>query len=154
MPKQNEKNSLPDWDKVLSASAHLQEILPEAVLVDGTASVIYAEHRLSSDADHILVDLRTHFDTVLEQLESVAGWKTARINRPVLILGNLDGIETGVRQLIREQPLEKQQITVRGNKITLPTPHEMLRIKKVFILDILFSGSMFMIVFLPRLLLL
>jgi len=43
---------------------------------------------------------------VLAALESVAGWKTARLKRPVLILGNLDGIETGVPQLIRDEPLE------------------------------------------------
>ena len=132
MPKQ--KNQMPDWEQVLSASAHLQEILPEAVLVGGTASVIYAGHRLSSDADHILTDLKTHFDEVLEQLESVAGWKTARLKRPVLIFGSLDGIETGVRQLIRQAPLEKQELLLKGNKITLPTPHEMLRIKGILIL--------------------
>jgi hypothetical protein len=60
---------------------------------------------MSTDADHILTDLRQRFDRVLAELESVAGWKTARIRRPVQILGSLDGIETGIRQLIREQPL-------------------------------------------------
>lgn len=35
-------------------------------------------------------------------------------------------IETGVRQLIRQTPLEKQELLLKGNKITLPTPHEML----------------------------
>lgn len=134
MQKQKEKNFLPDWEDVLSASAHLQEIIPEAVLVGGTACVIYARHRISTDADHVVTDLKTHFDNILETLESVAGWKTARINRPVLILGSLDGIETGVRQLIRNAPLEKQTILLGNNKITLPTPHEMLRIKGILIL--------------------
>jgi hypothetical protein len=54
----------------------------------------------------VLPDLRNHFDKILAQLEAVAGWKTARVQRPIQILGNLDGIETGIRQLIREQPLE------------------------------------------------
>ncbi|CCG19936.1 conserved hypothetical protein [Taylorella asinigenitalis 14/45] len=134
MQKQKEKNYLPDWEDVLSASAHLQEIIPEAVLVGGTASVIYARHRISTDADHVVTDLKTHFDNILETLESVSGWKTARINRPVLILGSLDGIETGVRQLIRNAPLEKQTLLLGNNKITLPTPHEMLRIKGILIL--------------------
>jgi hypothetical protein len=105
MPK-NTAPPLPDWELVLSAAAHLQRILPDAVLVGGTASAMHAGHRFSRDADHVLTDLRVHFDDVLAQLESVAGWKTARVQRPVQILGNLDGIETGVRQLIREQPLE------------------------------------------------
>jgi hypothetical protein len=79
--------------------------------------------------------LRQRFDDVLAQLESVAGWRTARVNRPVLIPGSLDGIETGVRQLIREQPLQTQQINVSGVKLTIPTQEEMLRIKGVLILN-------------------
>lgn len=90
-------STLPDWEQVLSSAAHLQRILPEAVLVGGTASALYAKHRMSADADHVLNNLRSRFDAILVELESVAGWKTARINRPVLILGSLDGIETGVR---------------------------------------------------------
>jgi hypothetical protein len=45
---------LPDWELVLSSSARLQRILPDAVLVGGTASAIHAEHRFSRDADHVL----------------------------------------------------------------------------------------------------
>ena len=129
---------LPEWDRVLSAAAHLQTILPDAVLVGGSASALYAAHRMSVDADHVLTDLRSRFDAVLTALESVAGWKTARIQRPVQILGKLDGIETGIRQLIRETPLETQResISIQGVsiEITLPTPAEMLRIKAVLIL--------------------
>ncbi len=126
--------TLPEWERVLASAARLQRILPEAVLVGGSASVVYAKHRLSTDADHILTDLRERFDQVLAKLESVAGWKTARISRPVQILGSLDGIETGVRQLIRDEPLETVQIEYQGQKITLPTEAEILRIKGVLIL--------------------
>ena len=77
------KPPLPEWERVLSAAAHLQRILPDAVLAGGTAAAIYAGHRLSTDADHVLTDLRSRFDTVLAELESVAGWTTARIARPV-----------------------------------------------------------------------
>ncbi len=125
---------LPDWELVLSSAAHLQRILPDAVLVGGTASAIHAEHRFSRDADHVLTDLRVRFDTVLAQLESVAGWKTARVQRPVQILGSLDGIETGVRQLIREAPLETTVLDYHGERLTVPTDHEILRIKGVLIL--------------------
>lgn len=125
---------LPEWERVLSAAAHLQRILPDAVLTGGTAAAIYAGHRLSTDADHILADLRNRFDTVLAELESVAGWTTARVARPVQILGSLDGIETGVRQLIRNTPLDTQQIDVAGVTVTVPTEAEILRIKGVLIL--------------------
>ncbi|HOU12825.1 MAG TPA: hypothetical protein PKZ84_06885 [Anaerolineae bacterium] len=124
----------PDWEQVLAAAAHLQCILPGAVLVGGSAAAVYAHHRLSTDADHILPDLRQHFDHVLAELEAVAGWKTARVKRPVQILGNLDGIETGVRQLIRSEPLETTQVEFQGEIITLPTEAEMLRIKGALIL--------------------
>ena len=124
---------LPDWELVLSSAAHLQRILPDAVLVGGTASAIHAEHRFSRDAD-VLTDLRSRFDDVLKELESVAGWKTARVQRPVQILGSLDGIETGVRQLIRDEPLETTIVDYRGERITVPTEGEILRIKGALIL--------------------
>lgn len=125
---------LPEWEAVLSSAAHLQRIIPDAVLVGGTASSVFAQHRISLDADHVLTDLSDRFDKVLADLESVAGWKTARVRRPVLILGSLDGIETGVRQLIRSAPLETVDVSYRGLRIKLPTETEMLRIKGVLIL--------------------
>lgn len=126
---------LPDWDRLLAAAARLQEILPGTVLVGGTAAAAHEGHRLSVDADHVLADLRGRFDEILAQLESVAGWKTARVRRPVLVLGSLDGIETGIRQLIRAAPLETETIALPvGGTVTLPTRAEMLRIKAILIL--------------------
>ncbi len=125
---------LPEWERLLSSAARLQRILPGAVLVGGTAAAIHAEHRFSQDADHVLIDLRERFDDVLEQLESVAGWRTARLARPVQILGSLDGIHTGVRQLIRTEPLETTALDVDGAALTIPTEAEILRIKGVLIL--------------------
>lgn len=125
---------LPDWERVIFAAAHLQRIIPDAVLVGGTASALHAGHRVSLDADHVLEDLARRFDEVLAQLESVAGWKTARVQRPVQILGSLDGILTGVRQLVRDAPLETEILAWRGHRIELPTTAEMLRIKAVLIL--------------------
>jgi hypothetical protein len=130
----NSTSELPEWEQVLSSAAHLQRILPGAVLVGGTAAAIYAGHRFSTDADHVLTDLRQQFDRVLADLESVAGWKTARVRRPVQILGSLDGIETGVRQLIRDWPLDTTEIERFGQRLTVPTLAEMLRIKAVLIL--------------------
>jgi hypothetical protein len=130
----NSTSDLPEWEQVLSSAAQLQRILPDAVLVGETAAAIYAGHRFSQDADHVLTDLRLRFDQVLADLESVAGWKTARIRPPVQILGSLDGIETGVRQLIRDEPLDTTEIERFGQRLTVPTLPEMLRIKAVLIL--------------------
>lgn len=131
MPK---RTAPADWERVLSSAARLQRILPDAVLVGGTASAIHAGHRFSRDADHVLTDLRAEFDDVLAQLESVAGWKTARVQRPVQILGSLDGIQTGVRQLIRDEPLETTVVDIHGERIVVPSDAEILRIKGVLIL--------------------
>ena len=60
--------------------------------------------------------------------------KPSRVNRPVQILGSLDGIETGVRQLIRDEPLETMEVEYHGQKVRLPTVPEMLRIKAALIL--------------------
>lgn len=130
MPAKN----LPEWEEVLSAAARLQHYLPDAVLVGETAAAYFAEHRMSIDADHVLPDLQKKFDQVLAEIESVAGWKTARVQRPVQILGSLDGIETGIRQLMRDQPLETTAVDFKGKKIVLPTEEEILRIKGVLIL--------------------
>lgn len=64
-------NMAPNWENVLSSAARLQRILPDAVLVGGTASAVYAKHRLSTDADHVLIDPRERFDQVLAELETV-----------------------------------------------------------------------------------
>jgi hypothetical protein len=67
-------------------------------------------------------------------LEAAAGWRTARVNRPVLILGSLDGIETGIRQLIRAEPLETTTLSLGNQQITIPTEAEVLRIKGFLLL--------------------
>ncbi len=77
---------------------------------------------------------RVRFDEVCQQLESVAGWRTARVARPVQILGSLDGVQTGVRQLIRTEPLETTTLDWEGAALTIPTEAEILRIKGVLIL--------------------
>ncbi len=130
--KKDSVRQLPDWELVLSSTARLQRILPDAI--GDTASAIHVEHRPSHDADQVQSDLRERFDEVFAQLESVAGLKTARVKLPVQILGSLDGIETGVRQLIRDEPLETTMFVYRGQSITVPAANEILRIKGVLIL--------------------
>lgn len=119
----------PEFDDVLGAAARLQGILEGAVLVGGTAAAHHAGHRVSFDDDHVLTDLRQRYDDVLEALEATDGWATARVQRPVLILGNLDGIETGVRQLVRRRPLEVEEVRAAGQRLRIPTLPEMARVK-------------------------
>jgi hypothetical protein len=124
----------PEFREVLAAAAHFQELFADAVLVGGTAAAHHAGHRVSFGADHVVGDLRERFDTLLDALEATDGWATARVRRPVLILGKLDGVETGIRQLIRQRPLEVEEVAVAGKTVRIPTLEEMTRIKAWLVL--------------------
>jgi len=123
-----------EFREVLQAAARLQEILPDAVLVGGSAAAHHAAHRVSLDDDHVLTDLRERFEDVLRALEETEGWVTARVRPQVLILGSLDGVETGIRQLIRRRPLEVEEVRVGDRSLRVPTLEEILRIKAWLVL--------------------
>lgn len=120
----------PDLVRVLESAARLQEIVPDAVLVGGSAAALWASHRTSFDHDHVLADLSERFDAVLDAIEATDGWVTNRVTPGKIILGELGDIETGVRQLIRSRPLEVTGVPLpSGQTLRVPTPDEILRIK-------------------------
>lgn len=119
---------------VLASAAHLQRLIPDAVLVGGSAAALYAGHRDSRDHDHVLEDLRDRFDLVLDAIESEGEWVTNRVVPGKLILGRLGGIEAGVRQMIRRRPLEVVEVEIEGaGTLRVPTAAETLRIKAFLI---------------------
>ncbi len=114
----------------MESAAHLQRLVPDAVMVGGAAAVLYAEHSESRGYDHVVADLADRFEMVLEAVEEDEGWATNRVTPGKVILGNLDGIEAGVRQMIRKMPLEVTTVSVpSGGEVTVPTIEETLRIK-------------------------
>jgi hypothetical protein len=120
----------PELVRVLESAARLQEVVPDAVLVGGSAAALWANHRFSFDHDHVLEDLSTRFDAVLEAIEATDGWVTNRVTPGKIILGDLGDIESGVRQLIRNRPLEVTEVSLpSGHVLRVPTPDETLRIK-------------------------
>lgn len=115
---------------VWESASRLQELVPDAVLVGGSAAALYAAHRNSYDHDHVLRDLRDRFDAVLDALESEGEWVTNRVRPGKLILGRLGDIEAGVRQMIRARPLETAEVALAsGRTLRVPTAEETLRIK-------------------------
>jgi hypothetical protein len=115
---------------LLESAAHLQRLVPGAILVGGSAAILYADHRESRDHDHVVADLADRFEMVLEAVEGDEGWATNRVTPGKVILGNLDGIEAGVRQMIRKVPLEVTAVSVpSGGEVTVPTIEETSRIK-------------------------
>lgn len=118
------------FDRILQSAARLQQLVPDAVLVGGSAAVLYAGHRISYDHDHVVADLSDRFDAVLEALEADPEWVLNRAVPGKILLGSLGGIETGVRQLIRRHPLETQVVELPdGATVVAPTAEETLRIK-------------------------
>ena len=119
----------PSLEEVLEKAAQLQELVPGAVLVGGSAAALYAHHRQSFDHDHVVADLAERFDTILEHLEALGDWSMTRAQPGKIILGELGGIETGVRQLLRSRPLESTEVELGGRRLAVPTAAEILRIK-------------------------
>lgn len=119
----------PSLDDVLEKAVQLQELVPGAVLVGGSAAALYAHHRQSFDHDHVVADLAERFDTILENLEALGDWSMMRAQPGKIILGQLGGIETGLRQLLRGRPLETADAEVNGKRLVVPTAAEILRIK-------------------------
>lgn len=106
---------LPDWELLLSAAAGAPGAWVSGLVGDEAAA-------------------RARMDSARTQLESIAGWKGARVPCPVHVPGGLDDIETSVRQLVRDEPLETMVLDYLGDGVTVPTDAEVLRIKAVLIL--------------------
>mgnify|MGYP007080472276 CR=1 FL=1 len=124
-----------EWAGILRAGVQAQRLVPGAVCVGGTAAALYAGHRVSLDTDHLLTELRDHFEDVRARLEAQPGWKTARVNPPVLILGSIGGVEVGFRQLKRSLPLETQTWLTEAGPLVVPTLDEMLGMKAFLAYD-------------------
>lgn len=124
--------------EVLESAARLQQVVPDAVLVGGSAAALHAGHRESFDHDHVLVDLDQRYAQVLEAVEASEGWATSvRASRPPLtIMGSLDGVQAGLRNLRRTRPLETVSIDVApGTSVIVPTLEEMLRVKAYLVVQ-------------------
>ena len=116
--------------RLFEDAALLQEKVPNAVLVGGSVSALYAGHRLSFDHDHVVQDLRERFNVVLEALEADPEYVVNRITPGKIVLGEHGDIEYGIRQLIRNVPLEVTEVELWNNKrVRVPTLEEAIRIK-------------------------
>ena len=124
--------------RVLESAARLQHLVPDAVLVGGSAAALHAGHRESFDHDHVLVDLDQRYAQILDAVEASDGWATSvRASRPPMtIMGSLDGIQAGLRNLRRTRPLETVSIEVApGANVTAPTAEEALRVKAYLVVQ-------------------
>jgi hypothetical protein len=128
----------PDFVALLESAARLQQLVPGAVMVGGSAAALHAHHRFSTDHDHVLEDLQDRYEAVLDAVEASEGWATAvGVSKPPLtILGSQAGYEAGIRQLRRTRPLETQRFTLpSGATLTVPTLDETIRVKGYMVIQ-------------------
>ncbi len=128
----------PTLRQVLASAARLQEVVPDAVLVGGSAAALHAGHRDSFDHDHVLADLVDRYQAVLEAVEATEGWATSvRASKPPFtIMGSLGGVEAGLRQMRRQRPLETCEIELGdGAVVVAPTAGEALRVKAYLVVQ-------------------
>ncbi|MFM9049474.1 MAG: hypothetical protein ACKOMX_05455 [Actinomycetota bacterium] len=124
--------------QVLESAARLQKLVPDAVLVGGSAAALHAGHRESFDHDHVLVDLDQRYAQVLDAVEASDGWATSvRASRPPMtIMGSLDGVPAGLRNLRRTRPLETMPFDISPDvTVVAPTLDEMLRVKAYLVVQ-------------------
>ncbi len=120
---------LREWEAVLEAGVKAQSLIQDGIVVGGTAAALYAGHRISFGTDHLLTRLREHFEDVLGALTESPEWKTARMKRPVLILGSLNDVEVGFRQSVRTLPIETLTVSTSYGPLVIPTLDEMVGMK-------------------------
>ncbi len=128
----------PTLRRVMESAARLQVVVPDAVLVGGSAAALHAGHRYSLDHDHVLADLVDRYEAVLDAMESTEGWATSvRASKPPFtIMGTLDGIEARLRQMRRTCPLETMEVRVGdGAVVVAPTAEEALRVKAFLVVQ-------------------
>jgi hypothetical protein len=119
----------PELVEVIRVGVRANHEVPGSVALGGAVCALFAQHRASIDIDFVLTDLTDRFQEVREHLFALPGWQEARFRVPVLILGSLDGIEVGYRQLRRSMPLETQEVETPDGTLLIPTLEELLRIK-------------------------
>ena len=117
----------PAFEQVVREGVAFQERFAgePLIAVGGTAAALHCRHRYSLNVDCVTPRLREDFEGHLARLEGWPDWRTNRKNPPVLILGERHGVELGLRQLRRTQPLE----TVEVEGLIIQTLEETLRVK-------------------------
>ena len=74
---------------------------------------------------------------IVEAVESTDGWVTSvrASSPPLTLLGSLDGVEAGLRQLRRTRALEVEEVPVGDRVLRVPTLPECLRIKAFLVVQ-------------------
>lgn len=120
---------------VVKAGVKANREVPGSVALGGTVVALFTHHRESTDIDFVLSDLSNNFSEIREHLTEVHGWKERHVRQPFTIMGILDGIRIGYRQLRRSAPMDTQIIETDLGPLVVPTLEELLRTKAFLCYD-------------------
>ena len=138
MPVPLTSEELNHWGRVLAAASKTQAAVQEAVLVGGAAVNVLAPYRTSQDADHLVHNLSSIWDSVLERLDGMDGWTFHQLRERHTIFGSVDGVPVSLMDddIVGQhgEPLELQTTVVKGMPMRLPTIAELVRIKSYLLL--------------------
>jgi Nucleotidyl transferase AbiEii toxin, Type IV TA system len=115
--------------EMIRAGVEANREVPGSVALGGTICSLFAHHRASSDIDFVLSDLSKRFDEIREHLTNLPEWKERRVSIPLTILGTLNGVRVGYRQLRRTVAIDTQVIETPLGDLVVPTLDELLRTK-------------------------
>ena len=74
MPVPLSFEELARWEAALETASRTQSAVDEAVLVGGTAVNVLVPYRTSQDTDHLVHNLASIWNSVLERLDGMDGW--------------------------------------------------------------------------------
>lgn len=115
--------------KIVKAGIKANREVEGSVALGGTICSLFVHHRTSTDIDFVLSDLSQRFAEIRKHLFTVPEWRERRVSIPLTILGTLDGVRIGYRQLRRTVPLETQIIETPLGELVVPTLEELIRTK-------------------------
>ena len=115
--------------EVIKAGVKANRAVEGSVALGGTVCALFAHHRESTDIDFVLSDLSGRYDEVRKHLRGISEWKERHVSIPLTILGSLNGVRIGYRQLRRTVPLDTLTITTPFGELVVPTIAELIRTK-------------------------
>ena len=110
------------WEDAIGAAARVHRVTANEI--SGAAT-----YRFASDDEHIARLISERYDEIVSRIAAEAAWPVSGLKPPVMILRNLAGVQTGIRDFARSAPLEMTTYHTDYGDVVLPTPAEMLRIK-------------------------
>lgn len=139
-----ERGLLPDWKDLMQAMKQDPQVAPmvmslcSATIAQDPEDGNHRYHLWRHLVDAVAAGLREHprEEASLEALRTHFQRESAQqvIEAIEVASGSLNGIETGIRQFIRSEPLECEIIDAGSAPLHVPTMGEMLRIKGYLIL--------------------